>query len=333
MHRREFITLLGGAITAWPQAAPAQQAHKVYRVGLVFTTAPLSEMVGPDPIIPGARAVVHGLRDLGYIEGQNLVLERRSAEGRFERIPAIAAELVALKLDVIILGGTNHLVLEFKRATSTVPIVMTTSVDPVESGIVASLARPGGNITGLARSGPEFAAKRLQLLKEVLPAATRVAFLGLKSDWESPEGTSVRDAAKALGVTLVHAEHTSRDFAAAFALIERERPHALFDGQGQTAYANRQVVADFAVKSRIPGIFLFREQVEAGALMCYGDNFAGRYRQATGYVDQILKGEKPADLPIRRPTKFELVINLKTAKALGVTIPPNLLALANEVIE
>ena len=332
MRRRNFIGLLGAAATAWPQAVVAQQTSKVYRVGLVFTTAPLSEMVGPDPIIPGARAVVHGLRDLGYIEGKNLVLERRSAEGKFERLPAIAAELVALKLDVIILGGATHLVHEFKRATTTVPIVMTTSENPVEAGLVASLARPGGNITGFTGIGPEFDSKRMQLLKDAVPGANRVAFLGLKSDWESSQGMSARAAAKTLGVTLIHAEHTPTDFADAFALIARERPDALFDGQGRTAFAHRQVVADFAVKSRIPGMFRYREQVEAGVLMSYGDNFADRYRRATAYVDKILKGAKPADLPIERPTKFELVINIKTARELGVTIPPTLLALA-EVIE
>jgi putative ABC transport system substrate-binding protein len=300
MHRREFITLLGGAITAWPQAAPAQQGQKVYRVGVVFTTAPLSEMVGSDPIIPGARAIVHGLRDLGYVEGRNLVLERRSAEGRFERIPEIVAEVLGLGLDAIILGGINDLTIEFKRATSTVPIVMTTSENPVESGIVASLAHPGGNVTGLTRVGTEIDAKRLQMLQEAIPSATRVAFLGLKSDWESPGGTRVQAAARALGVTLFLAEHTSTrtstQFADAFAVIDRERPHALFAAKGLTAYAYRLPLADFAVKSGLPSIFPFRESVEAGGLMSYGEDFADRYRRATGYVDKILKGAKP-----RRP--------------------------------
>ena len=334
MRRREFMALLGSAVTAWPQAAPAQEAGRVYRVGLVFTTAPLPEMVGPDPIIPGARAIIHGLRDLGYIEGRNLVLERRSAEGRFERIPAIAAELVDLRLDAIILGGGNELALEFKRATSTVPIVMTGSDKPVESGIVASLARPGGNITGFVRSvDSELEAKRLQLLKEAVPTATRVAFLGVKSAWEGPEGTSLRAASKPLGVTLVHAEHTPTDYADAFAQISRERPDALFVGRGTTGNAHRLIVADFAVRSRIPGIFPTREYVDAGGLMSYGENFVDRYRRATGYVHKILTGAKPADLPVQQPIKFEMVLNLKTAKVLGLTMPPVTLAQADELIE
>ena len=332
MKRRAVLAGLGGVVAS-PLAARAQPVSKVYRVGLVFTVAPLSEMVGPDPIIAGARAVVHGLRALGYVEGRNLILERRSAEGRFERIPEIVAEMLSLRLDVIILGGRNELAREFKRATSTVPIVMTTSVNSVELGIVASLARPGGNITGVTNPGSELDAKRLQMLKEAVPTATRIAFLGLKSDWEGPEGTSVLAAAKTLGVTLVHAEHTPTHFDDAFALIARERLHALFAARGQVAYAHRQVVADFAVKNRIPGIFPFREHVEAGGLMSYGVNFYDAYRRATDYVDKILKGEKPGDLPIQLPTKFELVINLKTAKALGATIPPTLLALADEAIE
>lgn len=172
----------------------------------------------------------------------------------------------------------------------------------------------------------------MQLLKEAVPAATRIAYLGLKNDWESPEGTSARAAAKTLGVTLIYAEHTPTHLADAFALIEREQPQALFAARGQTSYAIRQAVASFTVKSRIPGIFPYREHVEAGCLMSYGDNFADRYRRTTGYVDKILKGAKPADLPVEQPTKFELVINLKTAKELGITIPPTLLALA-EVIE
>jgi putative ABC transport system substrate-binding protein len=272
------------------------------------------------------------LRALGYVEGQNLVLERRSAEGRFERFGEIVAELVSRKVDVIV--TVSSMANEVKRVTNTVPIVMATSVDPVGGGIVASLARPGGNITGLTTNpGPEFGAKQLQLLKEALPDASRVAFLGLANDWESHEGKAVRAAARTLGVTLVHAEHTPIHYADAFALITRDRPDALFVTRNSANYANRQLIADFAVERRMPGMYPYREFVAAGGLMSYGVSVPDLFRRAAGYVDKILKGAKPADLPVEQPTKFELVINLKTAKALRLTIPPALLARADEVIE
>jgi putative tryptophan/tyrosine transport system substrate-binding protein len=293
MRRREFIMILGGAAATLPPPAGAQPPARVHRVGLILTTSPLSELTGPDPIHPLVRAFVHGLRDLGYVEGQNLILERRSAEGRFERFAEI-----------------------------------------VEAGIVASLARPGGNITGFTvHPGPEFEAKRLQLLKEALPEATRVALLGLKSTWEGPDGKHVRAAARVLGVTLVHAEHTPTDYAEAFALMTRDRPHALFVARHAANYANRQLILDFAADHRLPGIFPWRENVEAGGLMSYGLSTPDVFRRAAGHVDKILKGAKPADLPVEQPTRFELVINLKTAKGLGMTVPPALLASADEVIE
>jgi putative ABC transport system substrate-binding protein len=293
MRRREFIMILGGAAATLPPPAGAQPPARVHRVGLILTTSPLSELTGPDPIHPLVRAFVHGLRDLGYVEGQNLILERRSAEGRFERFAEI-----------------------------------------VEAGIVASLARPGGNITGFTvHPGPEFEAKRLQLLKEALPEATRIALLGLKSTWEGPDGKHVRAAARVLGVTLVHAEHTPTDYAEAFALMTRDRPHALFVARHAANYANRQLILDFAADHRLPGIFPWRENVEAGGLMSYGLSTPDVFRRAAGHVDKILKGAKPADLPVEQPTRFELVINLKTAKGLGMTVPPALLASADEVIE
>ncbi len=230
MRRREFIgLLLGGVAAPWPLAAQPQQASKVYRVGLILATIPVSKMVGSDPIHPSTKAFLHGLRALGYIEGQNLVLERRSAEGRFERFGEIVAELVRLKVDVIVTASGNVVVQEAKRVTRVVPIVMTGSYDPVEAGLVASLARPGGNVTGFtAHAGPEIEAKRLQMLKEAFPEATRVAYLGTKSDWEGPEGEHVRAAAHMLDVTMVHAEHTPTHYTDAFALIARDRPRALF---------------------------------------------------------------------------------------------------------
>jgi putative ABC transport system substrate-binding protein len=333
MRRRAFILLLGGAAAAWPLTARAQPPARVHRVGLILTTSPLSEMTGPDPIHPLVRAFVHGLRDLVYVEGQNLILERRSAEGRFERFAEIIAELVQRKVDVIV-TVRNEMTLVAKRVTTAVPIVMAVSDDPVEAGIVASLARPGGNITGFTvHPGPEFEAKRLQLLKEALPEATRVALLGLKSNWESPDGKHVRAAAQVLGVTLVHAEHTPTHYAEAFALMTRDRPHALFVARHAANYANRQLILDFAAEHRLPGIYPWRENVEAGGLMSYGLSTPDLFRRAAGHVDKILKGAKPADLPVEQPTRFELVINLKTAKALGFDMPATVLSRADEVIE
>lgn len=337
MRRREFIVTLAGA-AAWslgPIATRAQQAEKVFRVGLVLTTTPGSEMVGPYPIHPPTRALVHALRDLGYIEGRNLVLERRSAEGLFERLGDIVAELVRLKVDVIVTGG-NPTVRAAKAVTTTVPIVAVALADPVDDGFVQSLARPGGNVTGLTiRVGPEIEAKRLQLLKEMLPGVSRVAYLGSKEnkDWEGPWGESVRTAAQALNVTLALAEHTPRQYADAFTVISRARAEALFVGPGPVAYADRALIMDFATRARLPSSFAFRESAELGGLMSYGVSVADLFGRAATYVDKILKGAKPGELPVEQPTKFELVINLKTAKALGLTMPPALLARADEVIE
>jgi len=228
MKRREFITLVGGAVAAWPLAARAQQVSKVYRVGWFFSATPIAEMAGPDPVTPVGRALVHGLRDLGYIEGRNLILERRTADGKFERIPEIATELVGLNPDVIVTGGGNFLAQALQRLTKSVPIVMPDSDDPVGVGLVASLARPGGNITGLmGNTGPEFEAKRLELLKEGFPEAIRVAYLATKDVWQSPAGQHVQAAARMLRVTLMHAEHTADNYADAFALMIQDRPDAL----------------------------------------------------------------------------------------------------------
>lgn len=336
MRRREFIAFLGGATTApatWPLAANAQPAGKVSRVGLMLTTSPIAELAGPEPIHPLVRTFVRTMRILGHIEGQNLVLERRSAEGRFERFGEIMAELVGRGIDVIVTVG-NEMTIAAIGVTKTVPIVMAASIDPVGAGIVASLARPGGNVTGFTiNAGPQIEAKRLQLLKEALPRITRVAFLGTVSDWESDEAKSIRDAARILGVTLVHAAHTPSHYADAFAVITREQPHALFIARNPVSYANRQVILAFMVERRIPSSSYYREFAEAGALMSYGASVSDLFRRAAGQVDKILKGATPAELPVEQPTKFELAINLNTAKALGLEIPPALLISADEVIE
>ena len=331
MRRRSFITLLGGA-AAWPLAARAQQTGKVYRVGLVFTTSPVSEMAGPDPIHPAARSFVQALRALGYLEGQNLVLEHRSAEGKFERFPEIIRELVSIKVDVIV-TVTNPMTQAAKDVTRTVPIVVAYSLSPVEHGLVQSLSRPGGNVTGLTMNvGSEIPGKQLQLLKELLPRISRVAFLQSKE--QVAEGVQSGEAAgQELGIKLLPAEHTPTDYTDAFALIARERPDALVVGASAANVANRRLIVEFAAQRRLPAIYATREFVNAGGLISYGVEIADLFRRAAGYVDKILRGAKPADLPVEQPTKFQLVINLKTAKSLGLDIPPTLLALADEVIE
>jgi putative tryptophan/tyrosine transport system substrate-binding protein len=333
MRRREFIAGLGGAAT-WSISARAQQSIKVYRVGYFFSSASLAVLTGPDPIDPVTKAFVRGLRALGYVEGENLILERRSAEGKYEQIDAIASELVGQNPDVIVTGSGDFLGQALQRVTKSVPIILPGSFDPVGSGLIASLAHPGGNITGFIEyMDPEFESKRLQWLKEAVPNAARIAFLGLKDVWDGPAAQAVRDAAAMLGVTLIHLEHTPTDYVGAFARMKRDRPDALFVAYHPTNYANRQLIVDAAIDQRIPGIFPYREGTVAGGLMSYGVSVTDQYRRAAGLVDKILKGIKPADIPVERPTKLELVINLKTSRLLGVELSPRLLAIADEVIE
>ena len=332
--RREFITLLGGAAIGCVNISDALSS-KVYRVGFVFSTSPVAEMTGSEPAHPNARAFVHALRRLGYVEGENLILERRSAEGHFERYREIFADLVRLEVDVIV-TITTDMALEAKAVTRTVPIVMAgNTTDPVEAGVVNSLARPGGNITGLNPmvSGGDFGAKRLGLLKECLPEAVRVAYLGTSQEWESPYGMNVRAAAQLLHLTLILAAYTPTDYKDAFALIADSRIDALFVTAGSYQYANRELIVDFARKIRLPDFHVYGEAAKLGALMSYGADVPDQFRHAASYVDKILKGAKPADLPIDQTTKFELVINLKTVKAIGFAIPPTLLARADQVIE
>ena len=334
-NRRKLVIALGaGALTAPLRSfAQPQQAGKVYRVGLIFTTAPVSEMTGPDPIHPLVISFLDGLRALGYIQERNLALEPRSAEGKFERFREILEELVSLKVDVVVVNG-NSMTQRAKEVTSTVPIVMMFVNDPVRNGLVASLARPGGNVTGLTNTaGPEIEGKRVELLKEALPKIRRVAFLGTKLDWEDSFGKSTQDAARALRVMLLHAEHTPDDYADAFARIVREHPDALLVPNSTSNYARRRLIVDFATKSRLPGMYPGRDFTEAGGLMSYGPNAVDLYRRAATHVDKILKGTKPADLPVEQPTIFELVINMKTAKALGIKFSNSILVQATKVIE
>jgi putative ABC transport system substrate-binding protein len=333
LKRRGFITLFVGAL-AWPLSASAQQSSKAYRVGWFYCCVSLTEMAGSDPVDPVGKAFVGGLRTLGYVEPQNLVLLRRSAERKLERLPEIAKELVGQIPDVIITGGGDITAQALSAVTKTVPIVAPYMDNPIGLGLAASLSHPGGNVTGFTQyTGLEFEGKRLQLLKEAIPTAKRIAFLATKEVWEGRREQQLRDAATTLGLTLIHVEHSADDYKDAFDAMSRDPPDALFVGFHATNYANRQLIADFALAQRIPAIFPTPEGAEAGGLMSYAVSGTDLYRRAAGLVDKILKGIKPADIPIEQPTKFEFLINLKTAKAFGLEIPPRLLALADKVVE
>jgi putative tryptophan/tyrosine transport system substrate-binding protein len=329
MDRRGFV--VGSlALVAAPVAAEGQQTAKAPRIGW------LAANLAPNPHL--TEAFRQGLRDLGYVEGRSVVIEYRDAEGKFERLPALAAELVALKVDVILTGGTPQ-ALAAKQATKTIPIVFTSATDPVTDGLVTTLARPGGNVTGLSTiSAPEIVGKRLELLKQVIPEITRAAVLwqpggqGERTNKDMLKGAEV--AARALGVRPHFVEARSpADFDRAFSDMTRARAGALTPVGGSMFFNERRRLVDLAAKNRLPAVYSQREFVDAGGLMAYGANIADLFRRAATYVDKILRGAKPADLPVEQPTKFELVINLKTAKALGLTIPPSLLARADEVIQ
>jgi putative ABC transport system substrate-binding protein len=329
MDRRDTVLALL-ALGAAPLAAEAQQAAKVARIGY------LTSSLGVNPHLP--EAFRQGLRDLGYVEGRNVVIEYRDAEGKVERLPALAAELVALKVDVIFVGGGTRVTLAAMQATKTIPIVFTGVGDPVTSGLVTNLAGPGGNVTGLSGLGPELVGKRLELLKQAVPGVDRVAVLwlpgalGERTDKDMLTGADV--AARALGVRLQFVEARGPDeFARAFSDMSSARAGALTVLPSNRFERERRRLVDLAAKNRLPAVYTSREFVDAGGLMAYGANLADLYRRAATYVDKVLKGAKPADLPVEQPTKFELVINLKTAKALGLEIPPTLLTRADEIIE
>jgi putative ABC transport system substrate-binding protein len=329
MKRREFITLLGaGAAAAWPRAVPAQQPGKVSRVGFLGTSSLSLER-------PLVDAFVQKLRELGHVQGATIAIECRWAEGQDGRLPDLAAELVRIKPDVIVTTGTPG-TLAAKRATTTIPIVFASSGNPLNTGLVASLARPGGNVTGFTISGPELEGKRLQILKDAVPALSRVAVL-----WNSANpGNSdfyqlVRAAAAALRLTLRPVVEVRRidDFNDAFSTIAVAKPDAMIVLADRFLLAHRTDIVNFASTSRLPTIYAYREYVDAGGLMSYAPNDLEQFRRAAVYVDNILKGAKPADLPVQEPTKFELIINLKTARSLNLEIPRDLLLVADEVIE
>src|SRR5215831_5899471 len=309
MIRRDFITLLGGAAAAWPLAARAQQQPgKVYRLGVLAD------------VTPALSGLFYGLRDLGYVEGQNLIIELRSSDGRAERWSELAAELVGLRVDAIVVS-TTPAALAAKKATGTIPIIFPTAFDLVGVGLAESLPRPGGNVTGFGLLVPEVSAKGLTLLQEAVPGLRKVAVIWNGANaanaivWKEVEATA-RLAGLALNSGQV-----------------RERPQGLLTLADSLFMLRRKQIVDFVLHEHLPAMFQFREFAQLGGLMSYGPNVQDMFRRGANYVDKILKGTRPADLPIEQPTKFELVINLKTAKALGLTIPQTLLATADEVIE
>jgi putative ABC transport system substrate-binding protein len=324
VKRRDFITLLGGA-AAWPLAARAQQPGKAARIGYLAIRAPMS----------ADEALLQALRELNWIEGRNIVIERRFSAGNFDRLREFAAELVRLKVDAIVAvasAGTQAA----KDATASIPICFVNAGDPVGQGFVMSLARPGGNVTGVSfDASPDITAKQLQLILETVPKASRVAVLWnptspfLRSYWSVAQA-----AAPALGVVLQSLEvQDASQYETAFKAIGRDRADALVVLSDSFATFHRARIAELAAEHRLPVLYGHRQYVEAGGLMSYGPSLFDVYRRAAAYVDKILKGTRPADLPVEQPTKYELVINLKTAKALGLEIPPTLLARADEVIE
>ncbi len=334
ISRRAFIGGLAGgllaALLATPLAVEAQQVGKVPRVGY------LSVFSSSNPY-PPSEAFWQGLHDLGWVEGKNIAIEWRFAEGNARRLPDLAAELVRLRVDLIF-AETTPAARAVKQATTTVPIVFSPIADPIGSGLVANLARPGGNITGITFMAPELGGKRLELLKQAVPGMTRVGVLSHPGDPSEATVKSVLEqteaAARALGVQLLRLEAQGpNDLDRAFAAMSRERVGGLILIPSAMFVDERRRIVNVVVKDRLPAMFYFREFVEAGGLMSYGPNFRELWRRAATYVDKILKGAKPSDLPIEQPTKFELVINLKTAKTLGLTIPPSLLGRADEVIQ
>lgn len=330
-RRRQFLTA-AGALLASPLAR-AQPAGKTYRVALIFQSAPVSVMAGVEPAHPLARAFIQGMRDLGYVEGRNLVLERRSLDGNLERTAEVVAEVLRLKPDVIV-SASNPITRVAKDATASVPIVMAGNVTPVEVGLVASLRRPGGNVTGLTfDAGAEIESKRLQLLKEAAPGVSRVAFVGSESSWESAGPKHIRATAHTLGLNLFLAASKGNDFAPAFATVNRERADAIFAATETSTFHNRRHIIAFAAESRRPASYGHRESVLDGGLMSYGMKTTEVYRGAAIYVDKILKGARPGDLPVEQGTQFELLVNIKTAKALRLTIPQSVLVRAHEVIQ
>ncbi len=322
-----LLAALAFATLVAPLAADAQQPTKVARIGYLGNSSPALE---PDLV----GAFRQGLHDLGYTEGQNILIEYRWAEGRYDRFPEFAAELVRLKVEVILTAGTPG-ALAAQRATQTIPIVMASSGDAVGAGLVASLARPGGNITGLTAIGPELDGKRLELLKEILPRLSRVAvLLNPANPTAALHWKEAQAPAEALRLKLERVEvKAAQEFGAAFAAVARQRPGALFIFADRILLAYRARIVDFAARRSLPAMYPYRAFVDAGGLIAYAPSYPDMFRRSATFLDKILKGAKPADLPVEQPTRFELVINMKTAKALGLTVPQSVLIRADQVIQ
>ena len=327
MKRKITVLTLCAMLFALSSSAQAQQPTKISRIGFLSAT-PLST------ISPRIEALRQGLRELGYVEGKNIVIEWRSAEGKLDRVPALAAELVRLKVEVIVTGGATD-TRAAKEAANTIPIVMAQDSDPVGSGFVASLARPGGNITGLSTLAPEVSGKRLELLKEIIPKLSRVAVLGIST--RPGNAQSLKEVELAAGAFKVQVQYLDvldvKEIETVFRAATKGRAEAVLVLQSPFFNSQRKQLVDLAVKSRLPGIYPQTEYTEAGGLMYYGANTPDLFRRAATYVDKILKGSKPADLPIEQPIKFEFIINLKAANQIGLTIPPNVLVRADRVIK
>jgi putative tryptophan/tyrosine transport system substrate-binding protein len=327
MVRKFFILLLAIVLLTTSSLTEAQQPAKMPRIGFLITSS-------PSAIAPRMDAFRQGLRELGYVEGKNIVIEPRHAEGKLDRLPALAAELVRLKVDVLVTSGptATH---SAKRATSTIPIVMTFDDDPVGSGFVASLARPGGNITGLSTLAPEISGKQLELLKEIVPRLGRAAVIGTSTRQGTAQALKqLEPAAGAFGVKLQYLDiQNPKDIESVFRAASKGRADAVLVLQSPVFNSQRAQIADLALKSRLPATYPRREFVEDGGLMSYGVSISDLDRRAATYVDKILKGAKPVDLPVEQPKKFEFIINLKAAKQIGLTVPPNVLARADRVIK
>jgi putative ABC transport system substrate-binding protein len=323
--RRKFLATLGGAAAAWPLAARAQQPAKVPTIGFLGASTPSGQS-------KSVTAFVQRLRELGWIEGRTVTIEYRWGEGRNERFAEIAAEFVRLKVAVIVTSGVAALVV--KQATSVIPIVFAVAADPLGTGLVASLARPGGNVTGLSTQFADTGSKRLEILREAAPGLRRLAIIGNVGYPASVlEMSEVQAAARTFGLEVATLEiRRAEDIAPAFEAL-KDRVEALYICGDALTATNRNRIYTFALSARLPTIIGSREQVEGGGFISYGPNFVDLYRRSADYVDKILRGAKPADLPVEQPTKFDLVINLVTARALGLTVPPALLARADEVIE
>jgi putative ABC transport system substrate-binding protein len=325
IRRRKFVTLLGGTVAAWPLTTSAQPT-KPPTIGFIVVAPLTSER---DRIA----AFSQRLRELGWVEGRNIAIDFRAAEARPERLSDIAAELVRLKVDVIVTYSTPA-VIAAKQATSAIPIIFATSSDPVGTGLVASLARPGGNVTGLSNQQADTAGKRLELLREVLPSLRRLAIMGdVGNPALASEMSDIQATARRLGLDTITAEiRRAEDIAPAFAAFQG-RAEALYITASPLVNANRTRINIWALAARVPTIYANRENIEVGGLMSYGPSFPDLFRRAADIVDRVLRGTKPADIPVEQPTKFDLVLNLITAQALGVTIPAGVLAIADEVIE